>query len=215
MDESVTLIIGNKNYSSWSLRAWLVLRQFEVGFVERRIALDTDAFARAIGDYSPSRRVPALIHGELTVWDSLAIAEYANETWLAGSGWPAAAAARAVARAVSADVHSGFSALRDQCPMDLRRRFATPALSDATSRDLARVVALWRDCRRRFGSGGPFLFGEFSIADACYAPVATRFVSYELPRGEEEQRYIEALYALPAMRQWCEEATQESETIEL
>ena len=212
---AVTLIIGNKNYSSWSLRAWLLLRHFCVAFEERRLQLDTDAFARSIGDYSPSRRVPALVHGALTVWDSLAIAEYANETWLGGRGWPAHVEARAVARAVSAEMHSGFEALRDACPMDLRRRAPLEAITEPVQRDIARVLALWRDCRRRYGGdGGPFLFGAFSIADAFYAPVATRFTSYGLPREPGDQAYIDALYTLPAMRQWCDEAARETEVLE-
>ena len=212
---AVTLIIGNKNYSSWSLRAWLLLRHFGVAFEERRLQLDTDAFADEIGDYSPSRRVPALVHGALTVWDSLAIAEYANETWLGGRGWPEHAEARAVARSVSAEMHSGFEALRDTCPMDLRRRSPLDPVPVPVQRDVARVLSLWRDCRRRFGgAGGPFLFGAFGIADAFYAPVATRFRSYELPREAGDQRYIDALCDLPAMRQWCGEAALESEVLE-
>ena len=211
---AVTLIIGNKNYASWSLRAWLVLRHFGVAFEERRLKLDTDEFARGIPDLSPSRRVPALLHGALTVWDSLAIAEYANETWLGGRGWPEDRAARAVARSVSAEMHSGFDALRDACPMDIRRRGRLAAVPAPARGDLARVLELWRDCRRRFGRGGPFLFGGFSIADAFYAPVATRIVSYELPREPGDDAYIDALHALPAMRQWCDEAAREPEVLE-
>jgi glutathione S-transferase len=214
MTAPATLIIGNKNYSSWSLRAWLVLRHFEVPFEEHRLSLDTDAFQREVGNYSPTRRVPALIHGAVTVWDSLAIAEYANETWLGGRGWPPDAEARAVARAVSAEMHSGMQALRDACPMDLTREAPIGSLPEPAGRDVARVLALWRDCRRRYGVGGAFLFGAFGIADAFYAPMATRFRSYALLCGEEEQRYVEALYALPAMRQWCAEAAQETERID-
>jgi len=214
MPAPVTLIIGNKNYSSWSLRAWLVLRHFDVAFEERRLLLDTDAFRHEVGDYSPTRRVPALVHGALTVWDSLAIAEYANETWLDGRGWPRDAEARAVARSVSAEVHSGLQALRDACPMDLTRVAPIGSLPEPAGRDVARVLALWRDCRRRYGADGAFLFGAFGIADAFYAPMATRFRSYALPCGAEERRYIEALYALPAMRQWCAEAARETERID-
>jgi glutathione S-transferase len=209
-----TLIIGNKNYSPWSLRPWLLLRHFGIAFEEHRLLLDTDAFARDIADYSPSRRVPALVHGTLTVWDSLAIAEYANETWLDGRGWPAGTRARAVARSVSAEMHSGFQAVREACPMDLRRHAPLAAMSVPVRQDVERIAALWRDCRRRFGGDGAFLFGGFCIADAFYAPVATRFVSYGLPLGPEERRYVDALYALPAMRQWCEEASRETEVLE-
>ena len=210
----VTLIVGNKNYSPWSLRPWLLLREFGVAFEERRLPLDTEAFEEEIGTYSPSRRVPALRHGTLTVWDSLAICEYANETWLGGRGWPAAAEPRAVARSVVAEMHAGFEALRAACAMDLRRRAPLERIDEPVRRDLERVLAIWRDCRARFGADGPFLFGAFGIADAFYAPVATRIVSYELPREARDQKYIDAIYALPGMQEWCAEAALEIEVLD-
>ena len=209
------LIIGNKAYSSWSLRPWLLLRHFAVPFEERVIALDTPTFHGSIGALSPSRRVPALHHDEVIVWDSLAICEYVNEVFLEGRGWPASRATRAIARAVVAEMHSGFAALRSECPMNVRRRLtAALPLSDAAARDVARVAELWRDCRARFGQGGPFLFGTFSIADAFYAPVATRLRTYAQPLGAVEAAYVEAIHQLPAMQQWVADAQREPERLE-
>lgn len=208
------LTLGNKNYSSWSLRPWLVLAHFGVDFDERVIPLDTERFRDEIGALSPSRRVPALQHGALIVWDSLAIAEYANETWLDGRGWPADKTARAVARAVTAEMHSGFQALRAECPMNVRRRVQRAPGSADLARDIERVRTLWTETRERFGAGGEFLFGGFSIADAFYAPVASRFRTYGLPAGPVEQRYIDAIFALPAMQRWVAAAADETERLE-
>lgn len=203
-----TLVIGNKNYSSWSLRPWLLLRQHGVEFDEVRLPLDTPEFYAAIGKYSPTGRVPVLIDGELVVWDSLAILEYSSERWLAGAGWPQDAGARALARSVSAEMHSGFQNLRTQCPMDCMRRSNDP-ISAEVQRDIERIGVLWRDCRARHGAGGPFLFGSFSIADAMYAPVALRIVSYGIAVGPVERGYIDALLALPALREWLSDADAE------
>ena len=208
------LIIGNKAYSSWSLRPWLLLRHFAVPFEERVIALDTPTFHGSIGALSPSRRVPALHHDEVIVWDSLAICEYVNEVFLEGRGWPASRATRAIARAVVAEMHSGFAALRSECPMNVRRRLtAALPLSDAAARDVARVAELWRDCRARFGQGGPFLFGTFSIADAFYAPVATRFVTYGVELSGAAREYQQALLDSPGVRAWSADAVKETEFV--
>lgn len=207
------LVIGNKNYSSWSLRPWLLLRHHGVAFDEHRIALDTPAFAAEVAPWSPSGRVPALRHGDIAIWDSLAICEYANETFLAGAGWPAAAAARALARTVSAEMHSGFQALRTTMPMNWRRRRPAVNVGAQTRRDIERVLALWADCRRRFGAGGPFLFGEFSIADAMYAPVALRFVSYGVVLDADAQAYVDALLGLVALQEWLRAAEVETEAL--
>ncbi|MCQ4164483.1 glutathione S-transferase family protein [Tahibacter harae] len=203
-----TLVIGNKNYSSWSLRPWLLLRQHGVEFDEVRLPLDTPEFYATIGKYSPTGRVPVLIDGELVVWDSLAILEYSSERWLDGAGWPQQRAARALARAVSAEMHSGFQNLRTQCPMDCVRRSTDP-VSAEVQRDIERIGVLWRDCRARHGAGGPFLFGGFSIADAMYAPVALRIISYGIEVGPVERGYIDALLALPALREWLSDADAE------
>jgi glutathione S-transferase len=196
------LVIGNKNYSSWSLRAWIVLRHNAIPFDEVRLPLDTPEFVSGISRWSPSGRVPVLHHGNLVVWDSLAICEYVNEVFLDGRGWPADRSARAAARAVSAEMHSGFRALRDALPLNCRKRargFVAPA---EARRDIERIERIWRECRSRFGANGPFLFGEFSIADAMYAPVVLRFRTYGVESGDVERRYAQAMLDLPALREW-------------
>ena len=215
------LVIGNKNYSSWSLRPWLLLRQFGVAFEEQRLALDTPAFHDQIGHWSPSRRVPALHDDGLVVWDSLAICEYANERWLGGRGWPALLHHRALARAASAEMHSGFTALRAQLPMNCRRRPDGYRWDAAAEADIARVQALWALLRGEcgdgigdgLGGGGDFLCGEFGIVDAMFAPVAIRFVGYGVEMDETASRYVAALSALPAMREWQAAAEAEPERI--
>ncbi|QBB71653.1 glutathione S-transferase family protein [Pseudolysobacter antarcticus] len=208
MTDTLSLVIGDKNLSSWSLRPWLVLRHFGITFDEVRLPLDTPEFHRRIPSYSPSGRVPVLLHGELVVWDSLAILEYINETFLVGRGWPRDAAARAIARAVSAEMHSGFAALRTQLPMNCRLR--TKAVPDASAqRDIERVAALWRNARERFGASGAFLFGDFCIADAMFAPVVARFVSYGIEVGVIERDYMNAILSLPAMKRWFDDAAAE------
>ena len=175
-EERLLLVIGNKNYSSWSLRPWILLRHLGLPFDERQLRLDTPGFAAEVRSLSPTGRVPALHHGALQIWDSLAIAEYACE--LAGRGWPAAPAERAIARAVCAEMHSGFQALRAQWPMNARATGRRTPLTPELQRDLERVDALWADCRARFGGTGRWLFGDYSVADAMYAPVALRFNTY-------------------------------------
>lgn len=202
MSAKPVLVIGSKNYSSWSLRPWLVLRQFDVAFTEILLPLDTPEFYARIGDYSPTGRVPVLHDGEIRVWDSLAIAEYANERWLGGRGWPDDAAARAMARSVSAEMHSGFAALRSELSMNCRKRVTNHPVSADAAADIARVKAIWAQARERFGAGGPFLFGAFSIADAMYAPVVLRFVSYDVALEGAERAYADAILALPALRAW-------------
>jgi glutathione S-transferase len=204
------LIIGDKNLSSWSLRPWLLLRHFGVAFDEVRLPLDTPEFAARIGHYTPTARVPVLHDGELVVWDSLAICEYVNEVWLDGAGWPRERAARARARSVSAEMHSGFGDLRRSMPLNVnqRRKDFVPAAD--VRRDIERVVAIWRECRARSAGQGAFLFGDFSIADAMYAPVASRFVSYGIEVGAVERAWMDAVFALPAMQQWVAGARAEA-----
>jgi glutathione S-transferase len=213
MHDRPLLVIGNRNYSSWSLRPWLLLRQHGVAFDELRIPLDTPAFARDIGAWSPSRTVPALRHGAVTVWDSLAICEYVSETFLDGGGWPRDAEARAVARSASAEMHSGFRALRSALPLNCRRRTRGTPIAADVAQDIARVFALWNDCRARFGGTGRFLFGDFSIADAMYAPVALRFLTYGIGLDPPAQAYVDALLGLDALQEWLRDARAESETL--
>ena len=204
------LVIGNRNYSSWSLRPWLLLRQFGVEFDEVVLALDTPEFAAQALRHSPTGKVPALRDGELVLWDSLAICEYANERWLGGRGWPAELPQRALARAAAAEMHSGFAALRTQLPMNSRRRPDGYRWDAAAQRDIDRVQALWRSLRRGHGTGGDFLFGGFGIVDAMFAPVAIRFDGYGVALDDTAAAYLQALSALPALRQWRQAAGQES-----
>ena len=206
-----TLVIGNKNYSSWSLRPWLLLRQSGLAFVEVRLPLDTPEFHRRIRDYSPTARVPVLRVGDEVIWDSLAICEVVNERWLAGRGWPADAVTRAAARCAAAEMHSGFAALRTQLPMNCRRADNGFRWDDAAQRDIDRVVELWRDLRARFGHDGEFLCGGFGIVDAMFAPVCVRFRAYHVPLDAVASRYVEAIYALPAMQAWLADAFAETE----
>jgi glutathione S-transferase len=209
MSAKPTLIIGSKNYSSWSLRPWLLLRQFGVDFDEIKLPLDTPEFYARILDYSPSGRVPALRHGDVHVWDSLAVCEYVNEALLGGRGWPHDATTRAHARSISAEMHSGFSALRNEMPMNCRKHVEHHPASDACRADIARVKSIWREARERFGKGGDFLFGTFGIADAMYAPVMLRFLSYGVPLEGVERAYAQTLRALPAIADWLADAATE------
>jgi glutathione S-transferase len=206
------LTIGNKNYSSWSLRPWILLKHPGLPFAERLIPLDTAEFVRDIAIISPTRRVPVLQHGSLLVWDSLAICEYACE--LAGHGWPGAREARAVARAVCAEMHAGFSILRSQWPMNARATGRRTPASPERAADIARIEDLWADCRHRFGSGGPWLFGEYSVADAMYAPVVLRLRTYGATLRESSAGYVATVLADEHMREWLSAASAESYSIE-
>lgn len=211
---ATTLVIGNKNYSSWSLRPWLLLRHHGVAFTELRLLLDTPEFHDQVARWSPSRRVPALHDGDLVVWDSLAICEYANERWLDGKGWPADIALRAIARCAAAEMHSGFGALRSQLPMNVRRQPRLPHWDAHADADIARVQEIWHDLRARSGNGGPFLCGDhFGIVDAMYAPVCVRFRGYGVPLDATATSYLHAVFALPAMREWEAAALAETERV--
>jgi len=200
--DALTLIIGDKNYSSWSLRPWLLLRQFGIEFDEVLLPLDTLEFHQRVSNYSPTGRVPALHVGDEVIWDSLAICETVNERWLSGRAWPTDPRARAAARAAAAEMHSGFSALRSQLPMNCRRQPAESHWDAAAARDMARIEALWTDLRCRFGGGGDFLCGEFGIVDAMFAPVCIRFRGYGVALGGQALQYLDQILALPAMREW-------------
>ena len=206
---TTTLVIGNKNYSSWSLRPWLLLRHFGLPFAEILLPLDTPEFHERIGALSPSRRVPALHDDGLVVWDSLAICEYANERWLDGRGWPRDLATRALARSAAAEMHSGFAALRGQLPMNLRRQPRERHWDEAAQRDIDRVQALWAGLRARAG-GGDFLCGDFGIVDAMFAPVCVRLRGYGVALDPAAEAYVDAIYALPAMREWIDAASHET-----
>lgn len=195
------LVVTNKNTSSWSLRPWLALKVAGVDFEERVLLMDTPEFKAEVKKLSPTRKVPLLVHDNVTIWESLAICEYAAETWSA-SLWPADKKARALARSVSNEMHAGFMPLRRACSMNLQGDFKGTTLSPEAGGDVHRVLEIWRDCRARFGAGGPFLFGSFTIADAMFAPVCTRFTTYGIPADEVGQRYIDTIQAMPAFLEW-------------
>jgi len=209
----LTLIIGNKNYSSWSLRSWLLLRHFGIGFEEIVLPLDTPEYYRRIGDYSPTGRVPALHVGDEVLWDSLAICEIANERWLGGRGWPEAPRARAAARCAAAEMHSGFAAMRRQMPLNCRRQPRGPHWDAEAARDIERIQQLWRQLRQAHGDGEGFLCGSFGIVDAMFAPVCVRFRGYGPALDRNAERYLETIFALPAMREWLAGAAAEPERV--
>ena len=206
------LNMGNKNYSSWSLRPWILMKHVGLTFSERVLPLDTPEFSRDIAAVSPTRRVPVLQHGRFLVWDSLAICEYASE--VAGRGWPRPREARAMARAVCAEMHSGFSILRSQWPMNARATGRRTAPNPERSADIARVESLWSECRTRFGADGPWLFGEYSVADAMYAPVVLRLRTYGANVRESTAAYMATVLDDAHMRDWLAAAAAESWTIE-
>jgi glutathione S-transferase len=211
---SLTLIIGNKNYSSWSMRPWLLLRQAGIPFEAVRIPLYVPGSEIDLAKWSPSGKVPALHDGGIRVWDSLAICEYLAERYPEHNLWPADAAARAVARSVSAEMHAGFGALRELMSMNIRARYPGQGRTPDCLADLERILAIWTDCRARFGSGGDFLFGCFGIADAMFAPVVLRFETYGVALEGAAGAYAGAIRALPALREWVADAVAEAERIE-
>src|SRR5579859_906174 len=209
MAANLTIVIGNKNYSSWSLRAWLALEHTGQPYSEVLIPFDPATMHAAIAQHSPSGRVPVLRHGGLVVWDSLAIAEYLAEAFPGAGLWPDDVAARAVARAVSTEMHAGFAELRESMPMDVKARLPGYGRTRGALRDIARVRAIWADCRSRFGTGGPYLFGRFSIADAMFGPVVFRCRSYDVELEGAARTYADAMLADPAMQTWSDAAAVE------
>jgi glutathione S-transferase len=212
MSPDLALVIGNKNYSSWSMRPWLAMKQTGIPFVEHRIALYRADSKRRVLEHSPSGKVPVLKDGTTTVWDSLAILEYLAEKFPDRRLWPEGAATRARSRSMSAEMHSGFVALRTRMPMNLRNSYPGRGLTPEVEADIARIVSLWTDSRAM--ASGPFLFGDFCIADAMFAPVATRFVTYGVKLPPVCQRYVDTLIALPAMQLWYADARAEREAVE-
>ncbi|HEX3861897.1 MAG TPA: glutathione S-transferase family protein [Stellaceae bacterium] len=211
----LTMYLGNKNYSSWSLRPWLVLKRTTVAFDEVVIPLRQSGTRETILKYSPSGRLPVLRHGAVTIWESLAICEYLAESFPTFDLWPKDTEARSHARAVSAEMHGGFAALRQHLPMNIRSSFPHRGVTPEAQADINRVMALWRDCRVRFGQGkGDFLFGHFTIADAMFAPVVSRFRTYKIELEEEAQAYCDAIMALAAMQEWIAAARNEPMIIE-
>ena len=206
------LVIGNKNYSSWSLRPWIAMKALSIPFEETLIPFGTPIgnpdFKARLAPYTPAGRVPVLVDGDTRVWETLAIIEYLAEKFPERGLWPADPKARAEARALASEMHAGFSALRGECPMNMRRPVRVRALPGQVLADVARIETMWSDCRARHG--GPFLFGKFSAADAMYAPVVSRFHTYGIKANREALGYVEAMMALPAFAEWRADAQKET-----
>ncbi len=212
---TLKLVIGNKNYSSWSMRPWLALRANDIAFEEIFIPLYTgDADKKRILGFTPSGKVPALIDGDITIWDSLAIIEYLAERFPETRLWPEDPAQRAHARSISAEMHSGFAALRNECGMNLHRPVGAIELSADAHANVARIQQIWIACRARFGKSGPFLFGRFGGADAMFAPVVHRFRTYAIPLAPDAQHYMNTMMALPAFEEWTRAGLAETLVID-
>ena len=209
-----TLIIGNKNYSSWSLRAWLLLAESGIEFEEKRILMDTEQFPDEIRHYSPAGRVPVLLLDDQPVWDTMAIAETVAERWPDKGLWPDDAAARAHARSVCAEMHAGFSTLRAAMPMNCRAMGRKVALPGELTADIDRVFAIWKDCYERYGELGEWLFGRFSVADAMFAPVVLRFRTYGINLPDLACHYPERLLESEALQDWLAAAESEIEVLD-
>ena len=212
---TLKLVIGNKNYSSWSMRPWLALRANNIAFEEVFIPLYTgDADKRRILEVTPSGKVPALVDGDITVWDLLAIIEYLAERFPDARLWPEDRASRAHARSISAEMHSGFMALRSECGMNLHRPIGAIPLSDDARANVVRVQQIWSECRSRYGKSGPFLFGAFTGADAMFAPVVHRFHTYAIEVTPVATDYMKAMMAQPAFQEWTRAGLAETIVIE-
>ncbi len=209
------LIIGNKNYSSWSLRPWLLMKVKGIPFKEEYIPLYEPESKSKLESYSPAGKAPILVDHDLSVWDSLAIVEYLAELFPDKNVWPSDHRARTHARCITAEMHSGFMSLRKSMPMNVRASLPGLGQTESALADISRIVKIWEDCRNTFNQIGPFLFGEFTIADAFYAPVASRFKTYDVKLSKICEEYVANIHNLPAMREWTEASRAEKETIEL
>jgi glutathione S-transferase len=211
----VELVIGNKNYSSWSLRPWLLLSFHRLPFKEVRILLERDNTQTALTQHTDAGKVPVLKDGDLTTWDSLAICEYISEQYLDGRGWPSSVRARAEARSCSAEMHSGFPEVRGQLPMNCRAIGRKVLLNESLEREVARIDQIWSQYRESYSSAGPWLFGEFSIADCMFAPVASRFKTYGVEVSAVSTEYMHFVLDHELMREWVNQAHGEPETIDV
>jgi glutathione S-transferase len=202
----LTLVIGNKNYSSWSMRPWLLMRQQCIEFDEVQIPLrQPDSLERKLA-YSPAGKVPILLDGDLRIWDSLAIVEYLAEKFPEKQLWPADSEALALARSVSAEMHAGFASLRSHMPLNCRAHRPAAGRGPGVQEEIDRICEIWRECRVRYGAAGEFLFGDFTAADAMFAPVASRFQTYGVELDRDAAEYAQAILAMPAVRDWIEAA---------
>jgi glutathione S-transferase len=207
------LAIANKNYSSWSMRPWVLLKQAGIEFEEIQLKFSEEGKVAGIEPYSPTRQVPVLIVDGAPVWDSLAICEAVAELFPQLQLWPADARARQIARSICAEMHAGFRNLRGAMPVNIRASLPGKGMGAGVQQDIDRIVEIWQSCRARFGGDGELLFGQFTIADAFYAPVATRFLTYAVPMPAAAQRYADALLALPAVQEWMAQARRETEFV--
>ncbi len=204
------LVIANKNYSSWSLRPWIAMKMAGIPFEEEMIRFGEPRFGREIRKVSKAGMVPVLIDGDTVIGESLAILEYLAERYPDKNLWPKQRKARAVARAVSSEMHAGLRGIRSACPMNLRRPPKAIPMTDAVKGDVARIETIWRECRKEFGKGGPFLFGKFCNADAMFAPVATRIDTYTIPVSRDTRKYVNTIMAMAPFRSWKADALKET-----
>jgi glutathione S-transferase len=211
---NLSLIIGNKNYSSWSLRAWVFMKHYNISFEEKRVALFTETTNDELAQYYSDFKVPVLKDEDLIIWDTLSILEYVSEKYLSSKGWPENVKARATARSVSAEMHSSFMNLRNELPMNCRKQFKNIKLSTEAEQEVERIKTLWRYCRRNYGSTGEWLFGQYSIADAMYAPIALRLHGYNIPLEGIEKDYVQSVLNQPCIIEWIESGKAEIEIIE-
>jgi len=207
---ALKIVIGNKNYSTWSLRGWLAAMHMDLGVEEIKFDLYTPGSKAELLKHSPSGMVPALVHGDIVVWDSLAIIDYCARLAPDKFWWPKGDAAYAFARSMSAEMHSGFMGLRTHAPMNIKARWSGLTLGDAVAFDVARADALWSEARKRFGQGGDFLFGGFSAADMMFAPVVHRFETYGIEVSPTARAYMDAMLAQPLMAEWTKDGVAEN-----
>jgi len=209
------IIIGNKRYSSWSLRGWLAVKHTGLPFEEIMLQLDTPSFYREIEKYSKARKVPTLVDGDITVWDSAAIIDYCARLAPAKFWWPEDKAAYAFARSIFGEMHSGFMEIRTHMPMNLNGQWRELTFSAALQKELDRVEQLFTECRENYGTDGDFLFGGFSAADMMFAPLVTRLDTYGVPLGDTAREYVDAVLAYPALQAWAKEGKQETDIVDI
>ena len=212
--KDLRLVIGNKNYSSWSMCPWLLLKMFDLEFEEIQISLYQDNTAEKLGPYSPSLKVPVLLHREITVWDSLSICEYISDELLGGSGWPSHPKRKATARSVAAEIHSEFPVLKEEWPMNCKASFELRP-SDKLFEEIARIDAIWSCCRRRYGANGNYLFGRFSIADCMSAWIAVCFEAYGAELSSDANTYMQTLLDNPCVQKWINLGRREQEPLSI
>ena len=210
----LTLIIGNKNYSSWSLRPWIFLRHHQIEFEEKWVSLFVESTAGELAEYNSDYKVPVLKDGDLIIWDSLSILEYVSEAYLDTKGWPGDRKARSVARSISSEMHSSFVNVRKELPMNCRKKFENIKLSQGAEREIERIKWLWRRCRSEYGKKGEWLFGDYSIADAMFAPIALRLSGYSIPLTGVEEEYVKSVLRHSGIVEWIEAGKLETEVIE-